>query len=198
MTHAELAAVILAAASQGGGPAADGMGVPLRALLATSGLCAALVFVVRRALPWLQARRERQASPLLEAAQRARQARQQARESEDRVRLLLDSTVEAICGLDLDGLVTFCNPAALRIQTRVNGVSKQDSNTRFMVFKLPRLIREFSAGTELEPGDIIITGTPEGVGFARKPPEFMKIGDAVEVEIEGIGVLRNTVQGRTS
>ena len=115
MTHAELAAVILAAASQGGGPAADGMGVPLRALLATSGLCAALVFVVRRALPWLQARRERQASPLLEAAQRARQARQQARESEDRVRLLLDSTVEAICGLDLDGLVTFCNPAALRI-----------------------------------------------------------------------------------
>jgi len=115
VTHAELAAVILAAASQGGGPAADGMGVPLRALLATSGLCAALVFVVRRALPWLQARRERQASPLLEAAQRARQARQQARESEDRVRLLLDSTVEAICGLDLDGLVTFCNPAALRI-----------------------------------------------------------------------------------
>jgi 2-keto-4-pentenoate hydratase/2-oxohepta-3-ene-1,7-dioic acid hydratase in catechol pathway len=86
--------------------------------------------------------------------------------------------------------------SALRIQTRVNGVTKQDSSTKFMVFKLPRLIREFSAGTELEPGDIIITGTPEGVGFARKPPEFMKIGDVVEVEIEGIGVLRNTVQGR--
>jgi 2-keto-4-pentenoate hydratase/2-oxohepta-3-ene-1,7-dioic acid hydratase in catechol pathway len=65
-----------------------------------------------------------------------------------------------------------------------------------MVFKLPRLIKEFSAGTALEPGDIMITGTPEGVGFARKPPEFMKIGDTVEVEIEGIGVLRNTVQGR--
>lgn len=88
-------------------------------------------------------------------------------------------------------------PGALRVQTRVNGVTKQDSSTKFMVFKIPRLIREFSAGTALEPGDVIITGTPEGVGFARKPPEYMKIGDVVEVEIEGIGVLRNTVQGRS-
>ncbi len=88
------------------------------------------------------------------------------------------------------------DPAALRIQTRVNGATKQDSNTKFMVFKIARLVREFSAGCRLEPGDLIITGTPEGVGFARKPPEFMKIGDVVEVEIEGIGTLRNTVQGR--
>ncbi|MEP6693151.1 MAG: fumarylacetoacetate hydrolase family protein [Chloroflexota bacterium] len=88
------------------------------------------------------------------------------------------------------------DPSALRVQTRVNGVTKQDSNTRFMVFKIPRLISEFSAGCRLEPGDIMITGTPEGVGFARKPPEFLKIGDAVEVEIEGIGILRNTVAGR--
>lgn len=89
------------------------------------------------------------------------------------------------------------DPNDLRVQTRVNGVTKQDSRTRFMVFKIPRLIREFSAGCDLVPGDIIITGTPEGVGFARKPPEFMKVGDVCEVEIEGIGVLRNTVQGRT-
>jgi 2-keto-4-pentenoate hydratase/2-oxohepta-3-ene-1,7-dioic acid hydratase in catechol pathway len=88
------------------------------------------------------------------------------------------------------------DPAALRIQTRVNGVTKQDSSTRFMVFKLPRLVRELSAGCRLEAGDVMITGTPEGVGFARKPPEFLTIGDVVEVEIEGIGVLRNTVQGR--
>jgi 2-keto-4-pentenoate hydratase/2-oxohepta-3-ene-1,7-dioic acid hydratase in catechol pathway len=87
--------------------------------------------------------------------------------------------------------------SALRVQTRVNGVTKQDSNTRFMVFKIPRLVSEFSVGCQLEAGDIMITGTPEGVGFARKPPEFMKIGDVVEVEIEGIGVLRNRVQGRT-
>ncbi len=79
----------------------------------------------------------------------------------------------------------------------MNGVTKQDSNTRFMVFKIPRLISEFSAGCRLEAGDIMITGTPEGVGFARKPPEYLKIGDVVEVEIDGIGVLRNRVQGRT-
>jgi len=89
------------------------------------------------------------------------------------------------------------DPSALRVQTRVNGVTKQDSNTRFMVFKVPRLISEFSAGCRLEAGDIMTTGTPAGVGSARKPPEFLKLGDAVEVEIEGIGVLRNRVQGRT-
>jgi 2-keto-4-pentenoate hydratase/2-oxohepta-3-ene-1,7-dioic acid hydratase in catechol pathway len=89
------------------------------------------------------------------------------------------------------------DPSALRVQTRVSGVTKQDSNTRFMVFKIPRLISEFSVGCRLQAGDIMITGTPEGVGFARKPPEYLKIGDVVEVEIEGIGVLRNRVETRT-
>lgn len=87
------------------------------------------------------------------------------------------------------------NPHALRISTRVNGTMKQDSRTEQMVFTVPRILRDLSAGMTLVPGDIVITGTPEGVGFARKPPEFMKIGDVVEVEIEGIGVLRNTVVG---
>lgn len=87
--------------------------------------------------------------------------------------------------------------SAVRVQTRVNGVTKQDSNTRFMVFKLPRLISEFSAGCRLQAGDIMITGTPEGVGFARNPPEFLRVGDVVEVEIEGIGILRNSVKGRS-
>lgn len=86
--------------------------------------------------------------------------------------------------------------SALGIQTRVNGTVKQSSNTRFMVFKVPRLVQEFSAACRLEAGDVLITGTPEGVGFARTPPEYMKIGDVVEVEIEGIGILRNTVQER--
>jgi 2-keto-4-pentenoate hydratase/2-oxohepta-3-ene-1,7-dioic acid hydratase in catechol pathway len=88
------------------------------------------------------------------------------------------------------------DPADLAIRSRVNGVIKQDSRTRFMVFKIPRLIAEISAGCTLWPGDLIITGTPAGVGFARTPPEYLKLGDTVEVEIEGIGVLRNTVQGR--
>lgn len=88
------------------------------------------------------------------------------------------------------------NPHELRISTRVNGVTKQDSRTEHMVFTVPRIIRDLSAGMTLVPGDIIITGTPEGVGFARKPPEFLKVGDVVEVELERIGVLRNTVVGR--
>jgi 2-keto-4-pentenoate hydratase/2-oxohepta-3-ene-1,7-dioic acid hydratase in catechol pathway len=89
------------------------------------------------------------------------------------------------------------NPSDLAIRSRVNGVGKQDSRTKFMVFKIPRLIAEISAGCTLWPGDMIITGTPAGVGFARTPPEYLKVGDTVEIEIEGIGVLRNTITGRT-
>ena len=62
---------------------------------------------------------------------------------------------------------------------------------------MPRIIAELSAGLRLEPGDIIMTGTPDGVGVYRTPPEFLNDGDTVEVEIEGIGVLRNFVRGRT-
>jgi 2-keto-4-pentenoate hydratase/2-oxohepta-3-ene-1,7-dioic acid hydratase in catechol pathway len=89
------------------------------------------------------------------------------------------------------------DPSDLAICSRVNGVTKQDSRTRYMVFKIPRLIAEVSAGCELWPGDIIITGTPAGVGFARTPPEYLRPGDTVEIEIEGIGVLRNRVEGRS-
>ena len=82
---------------------------------------------------------------------------------------------------------------ALDVKCRVNGVTKQESNTRHMYFKVPRLIADLSAGTTLEAGDIISTGTPEGVGFARTPPEFMKPGDLLETEIQGIGVMRNPI-----
>jgi len=87
------------------------------------------------------------------------------------------------------------DPTNLRVTCRVNGVTKQDSNTRFLYFKLPRLIVDLSMGQTLEAGDIISTGTPEGVGFARTPPEFMKPGDLLETEIEGIGTLRNPIGG---
>jgi 2-keto-4-pentenoate hydratase/2-oxohepta-3-ene-1,7-dioic acid hydratase in catechol pathway len=85
------------------------------------------------------------------------------------------------------------DPTNLRVTCRVNGVAKQDSNTKYLYFKIPRLIAELSAGMTLEAGDIISTGTPEGVGFARTPPEFMKPGDLLETEIEGIGVMRNPI-----
>jgi 2-keto-4-pentenoate hydratase/2-oxohepta-3-ene-1,7-dioic acid hydratase in catechol pathway len=81
----------------------------------------------------------------------------------------------------------------LQVTCRVNGVVKQESNTRHMYFKLPRLVAELSAGMTLEPGDLISTGTPEGVGYARTPPEFLKPGDLLESEVEGIGTLRNPV-----
>jgi 2-keto-4-pentenoate hydratase/2-oxohepta-3-ene-1,7-dioic acid hydratase in catechol pathway len=90
------------------------------------------------------------------------------------------------------------DPHNLRIALRVNGVAKQDSSTRFMVFKIPRIIKELSTGALLEPGDVILTGTPEGVGFARTPPEFLSIGDQMEAEIEKIGVLRNQVSRYTA
>ena len=85
------------------------------------------------------------------------------------------------------------DPDNLRVACRVNGVTKQDSSTKFLYFKLPRLIAELSAGMTLEPGDILSTGTPPGVGYARTPPEFLKPGDLLETEIEGIGTMRNPV-----
>ena len=85
------------------------------------------------------------------------------------------------------------DPNNLEIKCSVNGVMKQSSNTKHLYFKIPRLIRDLSMGQTLEPGDIISTGTPEGVGFARTPPEFMKVDDLLETDIEGIGVMRNPI-----
>jgi 2-keto-4-pentenoate hydratase/2-oxohepta-3-ene-1,7-dioic acid hydratase in catechol pathway len=81
----------------------------------------------------------------------------------------------------------------LRIQTRLNGTTLQDSDTNDLIFDIPTLIRDIAEGVTLEPGDIIVTGTPEGVGVARHPQIFMKDGDVCEVEVEGIGVLRNPI-----
>jgi 2-keto-4-pentenoate hydratase/2-oxohepta-3-ene-1,7-dioic acid hydratase in catechol pathway len=69
----------------------------------------------------------------------------------------------------------------------------QDSSTAQLVFRIPELIASLSENVTLEPGDVIATGTPPGVGFARKPPVYLKAGDVCEVEIEGLGVLRNPV-----
>jgi 2-keto-4-pentenoate hydratase/2-oxohepta-3-ene-1,7-dioic acid hydratase in catechol pathway len=85
------------------------------------------------------------------------------------------------------------DPTDLRVITRVNGVVKQDSNTSHMYFKIPRIVAELSVGMTLEPGDIIASGTPEGVGHARNPPEFMSPGDVLETEIVGLGMLHNPI-----
>ena len=81
----------------------------------------------------------------------------------------------------------------LRIATRLNGRTLQDGNTRDMIFGVARTIAILSEVMTLEPGDVIITGTPAGVGYPRQPPVFLQPGDTCEVEIEGIGVLSNPV-----
>lgn len=87
------------------------------------------------------------------------------------------------------------DPHNLRIQFRLNGETLQDSNTNQLIFKIPEIIEFLSKFITLEPGDVIATGTPPGVGFARKPPIFLKDGDVAEVEIEGLGILTNPVRG---
>ena len=81
----------------------------------------------------------------------------------------------------------------MKLETRLNGAVVQSSHTGHMIFSIPRLIAYASTIFTLVPGDVIITGTPAGVGWSKKPQQFMKAGDVVEVEIEAIGLLRNPV-----
>jgi 2-keto-4-pentenoate hydratase/2-oxohepta-3-ene-1,7-dioic acid hydratase in catechol pathway len=83
------------------------------------------------------------------------------------------------------------DPQSLNLRLRVNGTVKQDGNTRDMIYPVDAIIEWASKGMTLLPGALIATGTPDGVGFARTPAEFLKPGDLMETEVEGIGVLRN-------
>jgi len=83
------------------------------------------------------------------------------------------------------------NPQILALKLVVNGVVKQEGSTRDMIYPVDATIEWCSKGMTLLPGSVIATGTPDGVGFARKPPEFLKAGDVMETEVEGIGTLRN-------
>ncbi|GAN81447.1 fumarylacetoacetate hydrolase family protein [Acidocella aminolytica] len=85
------------------------------------------------------------------------------------------------------------DPAALTLETRLNGEVVQHSETRLMITPVPQLIAYISTVLPLLPGDVIVSGTPGGVGMKRTPPLYMRVGDVVEVEVSGIGVLRNTV-----
>jgi len=87
----------------------------------------------------------------------------------------------------------FVHPLAINLCCRVNGEVRQQSNTKAMMADISTLIHELSQGMTLEPGDIIATGTPSGVGMGMVPPTFLKKGDEVECEIEGIGILRNMI-----
>ena len=85
------------------------------------------------------------------------------------------------------------DPNRLAIRTILNGTTVQNSTTSDMIFDVPRIIEFLSASTVLQPGTVILTGTPEGVGMARTPPLFLKAGDEVTIDIAGIGRLTNPV-----
>lgn len=107
---------------------------------------------------------------------------------------ILGKTFDTFCPLG-PALVTadeVPDPHNLRIQLRLNGETMQDSTTSELIFRIDQLIAYLSRVFTLEPGDVVLTGTPPGVGFARKPPVYLKPGDVCEVEIEGLGILRNT------
>lgn len=86
------------------------------------------------------------------------------------------------------------NPENLKIECRVNGELRQSSNTQHLIFDIPYIISSLSQGMTLKAGDVILTGTPAGVGAGYEPPKFLKPGDVIECSIEGLGVLRNTVK----
>ena len=86
------------------------------------------------------------------------------------------------------------DPQGLNITMRVNGETRQNSNTKHMIFDLKVIIEQLSRGMTIEAGDVIATGTPSGVGFAMNPPGLLKNGDLMEAEVEGIGILRNRVK----
>jgi 2-keto-4-pentenoate hydratase/2-oxohepta-3-ene-1,7-dioic acid hydratase in catechol pathway len=90
------------------------------------------------------------------------------------------------------------DPNNMPIRLRLNGETMQNSNTKEFIFPVPTLLAHLSKVMTFEPGDVIFTGTPPGVGSARKPPVYLKDGDVVEVEIEGLGVLRNPVVAEQS
>lgn len=96
-------------------------------------------------------------------------------------------------GPDLVTVDQVQDPGQLHIALRLNGQTMQDSSTRQLIFSVPKLVSYISSVFTIKPGDVLFTGTPPGVGVARKPPVFLKAGDVVEVEIEEVGLLSNPV-----
>ena len=90
------------------------------------------------------------------------------------------------------------DPQSLELRTKLNGEVVQQANTKLMLFPVARLVAELSRGTTLLPGTLVLTGTPSGVGFARTPPRFLKHGDVIEVEIDGVGTIRNRVREQSA
>ncbi len=110
------------------------------------------------------------------------------------VQWLLGKSLDTFCPMGPCILVATETVTPFHLETRVNGELRQSGNTDELIFSIPKLIATISQGITLEPGDILSTGTPEGVGMGFKPPRFLQSGDTISITIESIGTLTNTVK----
>ncbi len=113
---------------------------------------------------------------------------------------IMGKTCDSFCpmGPFVTTIEEIANPHNLRIECLLNGETMQDSNTGELIFKIPELLEHLSKAMTLEPGDVVSTGTPAGVGFSKKPPRWLQPGDDCVVRIEGLGELRNPVVAEQS
>ncbi|KUJ06409.1 fumarylacetoacetate hydrolase-like protein [Mollisia scopiformis] len=111
----------------------------------------------------------------------------------DHKQFYIGKSGDAFCPMGPIAVPATYLPKTLRVQTSVNGEKRQDSTSGDLIFSVPILIKTLSEGTTLQPGDVIATGTPAGVGFGQKPPVFLKPGDNIEISVTGLGTLRNVV-----
>ncbi len=112
----------------------------------------------------------------------------------DHIQWFLGKSMDTFCPMGPYILMRDAAPSQFTVTTKVNGEVRQDDSTEQFIFSLPEIIRTLSAGMTLQPGDIIATGTPAGVGVGFKPPRLLKSGDVVEITISDIGTLRNPVK----
>ena len=111
----------------------------------------------------------------------------------DHKQFYLGKSADTFCPMGPIAVPAAQLPKVLTVETRVNGQQRQFGTTDDLIFSVARLVKDLSAGITIQPGDVIATGTPAGVGFGQKPPSFLKPGDTVEISVTGLGTLRNTV-----
>lgn len=117
-----------------------------------------------------------------------------AREKQrDHKQFFIGKSADTFCPMGPIAVPASALPSKLRVQTFINGSKRQDGTTDDLIFSVAKLISTVSEGASLQPGDVIATGTPAGVGFGQDPPEFLKPGDTVEISVTGLGTLRNKI-----
>ncbi|KAI9818761.1 MAG: hypothetical protein M1827_007581 [Pycnora praestabilis] len=116
----------------------------------------------------------------------------------DHKQFFIGKSADGFCPMGPIAVPAHRLPKVLRVQTHVNGEKRQDATTEDLIFSIPILIKTISEGQTLQPGDVIATGTPAGVGIGKTPPVFLQSGDVVEVSVTGLGTLRNKIASASS